>query len=568
MVWKRACLHAAAYVAPILLMIPAALIPGSGGADPLQYTIELLPTIAVFFLALSLSKYFRNRTSPDIHIISGTFLYALLVLSTVLALAFSVKTEIAGLRQIIRFFHYFYACILFWCIWRGWSMNSLLLLVCGLLSTFPFLWGAVWNPLGSVPLLSVVIFVFTGHTFGLNRLSSHEKSLQMDVLRSVLLLCGLLVVISCMRSAVPFKGVHQTIRFFLILICLDWLFSDGAVRRKVHFVFGLVLVCNAAFLAVGAVYYALLQGELSPGLILAKKTSLAGINSNDAGAYLVLGMLFWFAPQRWSKQRPFWIRIALILFALLLVLLVFFIQARIALLSLVGALVGTVGLYAFLRLYRQRDVRSVSLVVACVAVMLMAMGATVMFMYAYALRPVDLYATLFERFALWEQARAYLWSHPQGAGPAQHLSLLAFGPMMPATTGYIRLQASFLKNGADLHAHNLMLQIWLDYGPVILLGLVLLIGIGLARIRADRRALLMIVPVLSALLIQGLFNYHLINPAYAFLTAIVLGSIGRLRWPRKRWSAATRVEKITGIWIRISAAVLIVTLTAGMGAGL
>ncbi|MCB1175653.1 MAG: O-antigen ligase family protein [Leptospiraceae bacterium] len=542
-------------LALLLLAIPI-LIGGPGGQSTLHYAREILPTIPVFTLLAWFTARKSGLSTASSSLIDASFLYSALATATTLVLAFAVDTNIPALRQILRCYHYCGAVLLLWMFSRKWPPAGIYLTALGLLCGFPFLWSAIWNTLGSLPIAGLLLYAYT--RLAAHRPLSAPKPGSGQWIPLALGSLGAIATLQLLLAVEIAKAGHQLFRLYIVLGSILLIHTNRLALSKIRQVVMLLMLFNIAFLGLGAFYTAWPQGTLDIGELLQPGAydSLAGVNANDAGAFLVLALLvfLYWRPVPDSFRRLVWfLPGGLILILLLLT------RARIAVLSLLVAFFGPFLSLALYQALHARKPAGTLKAIGIASLVLLPVLAAFMALHHWTLHPHHSIDTLFERFALWTQALQYLVHHPWGSGPAQHPALLLDGPAIAGSVGHIRLQQTYLNNMANLHAHNLVLQLWLDYGPLAGIGFICLLALMLAGPGWHRpKRWTLVGPLFVAVSFQGLFNYHLIDFSYSFFCGSLMGFGLRLSGPAR--SASTNALR-TSYWHR---AIVAVILTVGL----
>ncbi len=537
-----------------LRILILAVLLCSGLSAGVQYTFvrELLwPTLGILLVSLAGARYFGGEQSHQNRrdaFAAIACLGALLVFVTaVRAASIYIDTGITGLRFYHRFWFYAYFFLMLIAIWRGVPPRMVALATLLWFLSFPFLWVYVWNPGGILPLVCAAAYL------GVEYADDLQKVLQSLRRRHpVFLIAGGSAWLWFVIAGLVAPNYYQSIPAVGLSIVLVFLFLFTYARARedaagTALVWIGVCLLNLGWLAVGAQH--LFRSVPTMDLFFAKKDSLGGVNSNDAGGWLVFLLPLLVAvpailrslfskhgPQTEKFAHRIGMGVALGIVPVLGFLLITT-AARFAYLSGMAIAVFLFAL-AFVRLHSEESkpdsARSHRRIVFVGAGVLALMAGVVVWLWFMKDRSTDpdffLFTTLRQRFALWTLALNAIAEVPLFGTGANHYSVLAAMPIPDLRgAGFYHLAHDYRMQGAGLHAHNLLLQLCLDAGIPFA---ALILFLTAYAIESARRSLF--VPglpgtlalaagtALVSFLLQGLMNYHFIQPFYAAMVLVAL----------------------------------------------
>lgn len=412
--------------------------------------------------------------------------------STVQALGTHVETEIPRLRLILRAVYYGY---LFFCLSplrKRFTFAEHSLIALFLFTSLPFHWATIVGSARNILPAAILLYVLLRTSTAAGQRKVWFEGVFVAGGMGVLLFYG----ISQAVNGNWFDGMDGLARLFTGVACFLIVRSSEMDERKLPLAYSALLLVNIAFLLIAAGFA--LHGD--PTLIKGKRLALGGINTNDIGGYFAVAApisvaAFMAADSRRSRV----LAVVCMLGAAGMIILA---QARLAWPTV---LVCVLWMLLRMRVRGGFDMRkSVLLGAGLAALSIVCTALVVLYLPAETLNRFDL-TTLDYRFALIRQAALILSENPlQGTGVG---NLAAFGAFPPGENneGLLRFLAIA---GGFVHAHNLLLQVWMEGGLAYLLLNLFVFVAGFAHLFTKQQEGRVAPVVLLSIFLQGLLNYH------------------------------------------------------------
>ncbi|MBX7056646.1 MAG: O-antigen ligase family protein [Leptospirales bacterium] len=507
----------------------AALVIASLGAHTQFVAAREIGAAFVFYgfwIILALRRAAQQgRTGPGPA--TALFLLTAAAGATIHALSRNVETGIPSLRLIFRASFHFYAWYMIYSALRGRDRMQMILEFAVWFGSFPYLWASVWNPAGVMPLLLGV----AGSAIE-SRKTLRETLLFLHGSNRLLASAGVIAAISLTLafafSSNSLQGWNQVCLWslgVLVVLCTIARVQNTGWREIIRPLW-IHFVCFAALQFVALVIMLLEDGE--GAALLTKKLGIAGLNANDASAFVLLYLPLFCATLIYASNRL--LRFAALLSMILAVLLALATGSRTSILLILPLLLAVVAFAAIRRYRPQSRLLQSTLGAAAILAAALMLGAV-----ALRIRPLHFsensslaLRSMQERAALWTQAKDLLHSYPYlGTGPHSFSAIGAHAaPGLSAESREV-LATQLQQSGLNLHVHSLLLQSALDGGPpfaaAIYLGLCAVIALAWRSASGKPFAIGLALALLSVPL-QGMINYHFMHAHYVIMVAALIGA--------------------------------------------
>lgn len=456
-------------------------------------------------------------------------------LMTIMGISFSIDTEFQRYKNFIRGIYYFYSFFLSLSIAKKIPRSVIYLFTILLFSSFQFQWAYTLGELKSLPLFILAL------TF-LYEINVEKKSKTPIFLQVILVLLPLILFVANLKNQNIMNGIEDVITLCTAIIIFFAIYHDIlSIRNTILTINFLSFLYSIYFIASMMV-----KVSIDPGysMLFSKHAFIGGVNVNDISGFYVTALMFLIIFFNYFPH------LAILNFSLALVVLVA-VKSRFPLLIVLITLV----IYFLSKNDIFLKMKKIKWIVVAMFFIL-----SLLIYYLFFQRPfyehekINLsYLTGTETLKIRESLWQLSWetiSHNVIFGTGTNNLL----PILTIPSAELPLLNEVFGQGLRFtHAHNIILQWWLNGGVIYLLlyGVILFIAVLHGIYHRDKSINSGSFAILATVL-EGLMNYHLMSHSVLILLWIAVALVFKNGFPPQK-----NIKK-TNNWIIFGSAVAVI----------
>jgi len=449
------------------------------------------------------------------------------MVSMIHAISHIVDTEIPRLKAIYRLIYALFLIFITSPLAARFSRLHLLIGTVLLFCSFLFTWMFIVGSVRSIPVVLLVVY-------GWLELGNGEfnwRKLSGDIFLILIAVSLAALAVSNVYNRNHLNGAEAIFRFGggALLFLLVRREKDAKTAHIVTV--SLLVIAAVHILLIFFSIFFLAMNDPDYSVISTKKSSLAGVNVNDISGYLiilfplVLGAVF---NQKEIKTRRTIVLALLFLSGFFLLLIL---KSRAAWPIMFFSCALFIYLLKRYNTLKSDHYRKILIWLIAGTFALLALLTVIIVLKAQEIKYLTSFSTLDLRFDLWRLAARTLAESPVfGIGSENYVRLSSQSVTDPLDlASFSDLAEFFRQSGAFIHCHNLFLQLWLDGGFVYMVGISglfffgIMAGISGSQSGEYRGLRIGAAVALTAVLFQGMLNYHFMNLPTWFSVWLLLG---------------------------------------------